>query len=553
MYECSKTMFVILILLILHWISCGQGIKVLTSKQKISRERRASFAVIGLLGEFTSRLKDNFDGKTITSTEGVVLEIFKALPVVGDIAALFHDDSKDFEQDVLDGLKELSVKLEELSTEIISIKDKITNIPHIIQISLIQKQVAEDAREINTCFIDYEKFLQNPSGSAEKYRILQCFDKIAYLRDIAGVLQGNVVTFENRPLFNEVINKRGYCNGSEIITIFKYIYGLFLKGCASMAMAERLKFNDSYLYLTECTTTNENIYSYLRNLYTSCLNMKLCGKSTEKILLTDILRSNTDVNSIHTELSTLLPWYYTIVTVAESLVFENPVQVTIAKFKVEEADLTLTVVLLPYHYGKYTSPVVTFQMKITECKQFFSGIDIVLDNQCSYSNSHYTHAKGYFTDKGTLPQLFNACSFNISAEVSDMPPPSEGVNYVLIGGIASSVVVIMSCAIVCCCKRKKKYIPDASSPVVRDAVKFRSNQAQLPSGIHLDYMKSMYRNPPALENQLLFKLYESTAYSTPSSSNPYDYPGISQAYTCTQNRSHSSPKTKKGGRERKKE
>ena len=174
-------------LILFIWVPCDEGSHLLSSDHNLMRQRKAASGVSSIfeiVGEFTSRLKENFDDKRLTTVEDVGLEVVNSIPLIGDVAAIFHDDETTFEHSVTTLLNNLSRKFEELSNEITYIRDKIIEIAYFSQISVIQKQVAEDIRVIDNCFSDYLDFLRHPIGKAEMYQMFKCYDKFSFVRDL---------------------------------------------------------------------------------------------------------------------------------------------------------------------------------------------------------------------------------------------------------------------------------------------------------------------------------------------------------------------------------
>ena len=439
---------ILLALFLINGLSCSKEDPQVPSEQRVRRQADPEYSIVStvtLVNDFISRLKDNFDDKSITETEDIVLQLFSSFPIIGDIAALFHDDETTFEQSVLHALGSLSSKLEELSTDIHYIKEKLTSMPSIIQISIIQKQVAEDARELDACFTDYIHFLKKPTSNAEVYRMKQCYGKIVYLRDLGNILKGTVVTFENKPLFHELIENRGYCNGTEIVTIFTYIYGLYLEGCASLTMSERLTFNDSKTYLFECNTTSKEIIAFLRSLYNSCMNDKTCDESKEKQLIADVLSSTRTSNEIHTACSRLFPWYYFIVTIARSvsITIDKSRRVSQYASKLANGQISVKVLWFPYQYGKFISEDTTFEMKITKCSVLtFRRIDLKLSHRCSYTDDKDVSVTGNFTDKSTFISPYVPCSFVESTQNEPVIQSDGGLSAGQIAGIVIGCLVV---------------------------------------------------------------------------------------------------------------
>ena len=430
-------------------MECDSG-----SSENLSRQGKylsTVMSVVDLLEQFTTRMKWNLDDTTTTDAENVVVAIFNSLPVIGDIAALFSDDGNSFEDSVIKALENLSEKLQELSSEVTNNKDNIFKLEKVLHISIIQTQLANDESEIDSCFTDYENFLKNPSGIAEIYRMEICYDKITSLRDIGNVLKGQRITVDSKPLFVAIIDKRGYCNGTEISTVFKYLYGLYLKGCASLTMAERLKFNNSNIYLSECNTTNHEIFIYLRNLYSSCMSNKPCSKSTERSLIGSVLEHATDANNIFIELINLLPWYEIVLTVGEKISTDLSHGSSFTRIPLKDTSYNTTVLWWPNQDGYTTSSDSLIQMKITKCREFMASSNWTFDNNCSFTNDNETIATGHFRNRGPFSDSFVPCHFFFS----DLNPAhSFSAAYIaFIAGGVLCVCIIIAC-VVCCCRGK---------------------------------------------------------------------------------------------------
>ena len=221
-------------------------------------------------------------------------------------------------------------------------------------------------------------------------------------------------------------------------------------------MAEGLRFNDSNIYRSVCITTNTEIFTHFRSVYSSCMNPHSCQNNIDERLIDSILRNTSDAIEMYSEMTSLFPWYYFIITIADSIEYDNATCHAIVQSATRERELTRFVLWFPYtYYGRYTSTVINFWMKITECKQFISNIDLSLDNQCHYSNTKLISVKGQFSNKETLNPPCVPCYYTMSISVPLIS--EEEANYAYVGGIISGIVIVVGIVVlfIYIFKRKK--------------------------------------------------------------------------------------------------
>lgn len=275
-------------------------------KHKIAKRNAAVLQVaIDQLIQTSSNLKTAYADNDLQTAGDVALTLVESLPVIGDIVYLLTnnpDPSYDFES----GLTRINDNLKVLNTNIKEIGKRVEELSKTIDISVIKNQVATDKREISNCYADLLLFLQNPLSKAETDRLMYCYSKFSYVRQIGSILRNDKLTFMQMPIFDQIIDKTGYCDGQRIQNIFGFLLGIYIEGCTAMMTSEVLIYgNTSTTYKEECKTTLKSAVNFLLNLYDRC-KKEMCTKYIH-VLITIFKTYQT--SSIKSQLITKFPWF----------------------------------------------------------------------------------------------------------------------------------------------------------------------------------------------------------------------------------------------------
>jgi len=139
------------------------------------------------------------------------------------------------------------------------------------QLSDIQHKITKSLKEISSCNSRLMLFLQNPSSLDRTLQIVNCYDNINIIRTIGEVLTNNTDKPLSNPLFGEIINQSGFCNGSELLTVFHYLLGAYVEGCVTMVIAETVKYNTTHSKIRDtCIATLNDVLHMRGNLFDEC-------------------------------------------------------------------------------------------------------------------------------------------------------------------------------------------------------------------------------------------------------------------------------------------
>lgn len=278
----------------------------------LSREKRvvspaiASKAIFQQIASITNNLKTSFINGEINDFGDFAMTVVDNIPYVNDIVSLFKSKPSE-KAEIQSALSSINNNLKTVTNEIADIGGKVKQILQILQLSVFQTQVAEDAREITSCHADFLQFLKEPESMAEKDRLINCYDRHSYTRDIGKILNNGKISVSQKQLFEQIIENSGYCNGSEINHVFRYLFGLYIDGCTALTAAEALKYNETSTTLKdECTNTINSTMTFISNFYDRC-SAQPCTKIKQPIARAF---EETGVKRIMNTLNETFPWFF---------------------------------------------------------------------------------------------------------------------------------------------------------------------------------------------------------------------------------------------------
>jgi hypothetical protein len=138
-------------------------------------------------------------------------------------------------------------------------------------------------------------------------QIVNCYDNINFIRTIGDILTNNTDKPLSNPLFGKIINQPGYCNGSELLTVFHYLMGAYVEGCITMVIAETVKYNTTYSKIRDtCIATLNDALHMRGNLFDEC------RKEACTIIETNVqaLAENNDTGIFGDQLKKMYPWFH---------------------------------------------------------------------------------------------------------------------------------------------------------------------------------------------------------------------------------------------------
>ena len=178
------------------------------------------------------------------------------------------------------------------------------------QLSEIQHKITKSLKEISSCNSRLISFVQNPSSLNRSLQIVNCYDNINFIRTIGEVLTNNTDKPLSNPLFGEIINQTGYCNGSKLLTVFHFLLGAYVEGCVAMVIAEAVKYNTPYSEVRDtCIATLNDALHMRRNLFEEC-RKEACTNIETNL---QALAENNDTGIFGDQLKKMYPWFHFVV------------------------------------------------------------------------------------------------------------------------------------------------------------------------------------------------------------------------------------------------
>lgn len=134
------------------------------------------------------------------------------------------------------------------------------------------------------------------------------------------------MTFMQQPIFNQITEKDGYCDGEGIQDVYGFLLGLYIEGCSAVITSEVLTYgNISTTYKDECKTTIQTTNDTLNEIF---CQMESCNKFIH------VMKNSLKVDpasSIKSQLQASFPWFFfVVVTLPKSVssgfvLYENEV------------------------------------------------------------------------------------------------------------------------------------------------------------------------------------------------------------------------------------
>ena len=261
-------------------------------------------SVVGSVGKIVQRVLMRDD--QISETKHVGDELIHLIPDLGGIASVFQGG----DSEILDKLDILSEQLSDLSSKIDDVREDVKRMPNVIELSIFQQEVVQIRREINNCYRNFQDYTANPLNLDVQMSVKKCVDIKSYVRETGDILKGDSITFNIGSVYQTLIDKTGYCNGTELNSFFRYVYGLYIKGCASLLLAENLKYPHSAINDTEYTAKLGKFEAEMNRVYLHCGNNYACEPDGDARIIENIVKQNADLGDIEHELTLAMPWFY---------------------------------------------------------------------------------------------------------------------------------------------------------------------------------------------------------------------------------------------------
>ncbi|XP_052078060.1 uncharacterized protein LOC127715999 [Mytilus californianus] len=258
--------------------------------------------------ERANKVSDSLKNDNDITPGDVILSFMETIPVVGDIIRLFKGQDEDETKEIMNKILAQLTTLSQLQTETLVF---LQNLDNKINLVVLKNQIATSSKIINSCYTDLIHFLKNPSSLADTDRFLKCYYSImTEVRHIGRILEEKEFSLESPKLFSYIIQQDKYCNGTNIVNTYKYLFGLHFLGCETAVLAEAVKYgNTSRTFSTECLTSIKNIEKHMMSIYSVCTR-DTCDRVIG--VLKSVIGShyNKPVERIAGEILVRLPWFF---------------------------------------------------------------------------------------------------------------------------------------------------------------------------------------------------------------------------------------------------
>lgn len=257
--------------------------------------------------ERANTVSDSLKNDNDITPGDVILSFIETIPVVGDIIRLFKGQDEDETKEIMNKILSQLNTLSQLQGETLVF---LQNLDNKINLVVLKNQIATSSKVINSCYTDLIHFLKNPSSLADTERFLKCYYSVmAEVRHIGRILEEKEFSLESPKLFSYIIRQDGYCNGTNIVNTYKYLFGLYYLGCETAVLSEAVKYgNTSRTFSSECLTSIKDIEKHMINIYSVCTRDK-CDRVIG--VLESVIKShyNKTIERTAGEILVRLPWF----------------------------------------------------------------------------------------------------------------------------------------------------------------------------------------------------------------------------------------------------
>lgn len=396
-------------LLLTHLCLCCYSEKMNIEKTNKAREKRSGILILqsalSQIASTTSDLSSAYSNNELQNIGDVALTIVKSVPIVGDVVGLLTSSPEE-KVKIASELTSINNHLAALNREIINVGSLVNKISKQLDLSLIQKQVADDVRVITNCHSNFLLFLEKPTMIAEQDRLIACYDKFGYIREIGNILNDEKVTFSQKPLFDQIIDITTFCNGSRINSVYKYLLGVYVEGCIAVTTAEAIKYNQtSTTFKDICEKTIKKSQEHLLTIYEKC-----AAESCDKLkYIVSFLSNYSDTNLISKRLNETLPWFHLSVllfkpnTAAKQNFFDGKVNYVVVTNKV----FTHRIILWSTDENQYSSGPNKYGVEYNENAYHdrLNGLNLIHEHQShSQRSSLFGFYAGGYTTKAVCKE-----------------------------------------------------------------------------------------------------------------------------------------------------
>lgn len=185
---------------------------------------------------------------------------------------------------------------------------RLLNFFHLFQLRRTLDAYEED---IEKCFNFLKQYLSD--SSSYRQNLISCYDVISpYTLEIGKLLKGQSVTFFKGNMFHRIMDETSYCDGTQMLDMFKFILGMFTKGCLITIAAEPLKFGSNssiYEHHDQCQNVIKSAFIKYTTIISNC-KFQPCDTLFNVI---QKYSNESEVNILSNRFRNIFPWYYFVV------------------------------------------------------------------------------------------------------------------------------------------------------------------------------------------------------------------------------------------------
>ncbi|VDI03315.1 Hypothetical predicted protein [Mytilus galloprovincialis] len=212
---------------------------------------------------------------------------------------------------LFDRISAIKISLTSLNDNVFQTGKRVKRLFIFFHLFQLRRTLDAYEEDIDKCFNYLKEYLSD--SYSYRQNLISCYDVILpYTLDIGQLLKGQPVTFFKGNIFRRIMDKTSYCDGTQMLDMFKFILGVFTKGCLVTISAEPLKFGSNYSIYEH----HDQCQNYIKSAFIKYTAIILNCKFQPCDTLFNVLQkysNESDVNILSTRFRNIFPWYYFVV------------------------------------------------------------------------------------------------------------------------------------------------------------------------------------------------------------------------------------------------
>ncbi|CAC5362101.1 unnamed protein product [Mytilus coruscus] len=254
--------------------------------------------VLNSLVNSTLVLETSFSSNNLKSAVSALLDAFSGFSTgdgLGNVASV-------------DRISAIKSSLSSWNDNLFQTAKKVKRLFNLFHLFQLRRTFDAYEEDIEKCFNNLKQYLSDPSSYRQNF--MSCYEVISpYTLEIGKLLNGQSVTFFKGNLFYRIMDETSYCDGTQILDLFKFILGVYTKGCLITIAAEPLKLGSNSSIYKQCQNDIESAFSKYTTINLNC-KFQPCD-TIFNVLQEHSNESN--VSILSNRFRNIFPWYYFVI------------------------------------------------------------------------------------------------------------------------------------------------------------------------------------------------------------------------------------------------